>query len=213
MRKNLPPKSWFLNRSIERYPNYRIAQWINTGSNGHLFRAHNDKISRDLAFKVIPLENIPTNDGGATRNLDEVRKANVLQHRSVVKVTDVVELIDQEEICDCIILVCDYIEGSDLKHYVEKNKNNLGVPFIESYLTTMLELLYELQQRELWHGDLHAGNVIIGNSEYDIYNRPSFWITDFGSRPQTSDTGIQSDFSQIATIDLYRRKCSPLARA
>ena len=64
----------------------------------------------------------------------------------------------------------------------------------------MFEILYELKQRKLQHGDLHAGNVLVATSEFDIYERPAFRVTDFAVRELTGQTSHTSDYLHVAEI-------------
>ena len=71
---------------------------------------------------------------------------------------------------------------------------------MEIFLQTMFELLYELKGRNLQHGDLHAGNVIVAIPEFDIHERPAFRVTDFGVRELTGQTSHMSDYLYVAEI-------------
>ena len=84
MRQFLPPIESFLGKSIRRFPDYVIEEHIDSGNNGHLFRAFNQKTDGNLAFKVVPVENLPEDDGEQQVYLNEAKKANQLDHPSVV---------------------------------------------------------------------------------------------------------------------------------
>ena len=174
MRKHLPPKDLFIGLTLPRFPDHTIEEWISSGSNGHVFRAHRSHIKSDLAYKFIPVANLAYDEERLDAHIEEARKANILQHPSVVKVADVFPYFGEGQIGRCIVLVCDYIAGMNLREYLRKQRENVNIPFVEGYLETMFEVLYELKQRNLSHGDLHAGNVLVGGSEYDIHRRPVF---------------------------------------
>ena len=62
MRQHLPDKSHFLNNPDLRlpgFPDYSIVEIIDSGCNGHVYKAHNPSIEGDLAFKIVPVENLP----------------------------------------------------------------------------------------------------------------------------------------------------------
>ena len=163
---------------------------VGSGFNGHLFRAFNQSTESKLAFKVIPVENLLVNnllDDEDERQtyLDEAKKANLLQHPSVIKCHDIVPYRSPDNSIRCIIFVYDYVEGKNLRDYIRQHRAEINVSFAETFLRTMLELLYELKQRGYPHGDLHAGNVLVAKSEFDIYGRTTFRVTDFGVRELT----------------------------
>ncbi len=203
MRKNLPPVELFLGRTIDRFPNHVIQEHVGSGSNGHLFRAFDPSTESKLAFKVVPVENLLVNDllddeDKRQTYLDEAKKANLLQHASVIKCHNVVSYRDPDNSIGCIIFVYDYVEGKNLQDYIRQHSAEVNVSFAETFLRTMLELLYELKQRGYPHGDLHAGNVLVAKSEFDIYGRTIFRVTDFGVRELTEHSADVSDYLSVA---------------
>ncbi len=57
MRTNLPDKSLFLNKDIPSL-GYRIEEYIDSGGNGHMFRAYSEVIATNMACKIIPKKNL-----------------------------------------------------------------------------------------------------------------------------------------------------------
>ena len=94
-----------------------IEEHIASGNNGHLFRAFDRSTENNLAFKVVPAENLPEDDGKQQAYLNEAKKANQLDHQSVVKYIDVFPY-DDPEIQKCVFFVCNYIKGQNLKDYI-----------------------------------------------------------------------------------------------
>ena len=200
MRKNLPPAELFLEKRMERFPNYVIKEHVASGSNGHLFRAFDQSTERNLAFKVVPVQNLPEHDGQQQAYLNEAKKANQLDHQSVVQYIDVFPYNDPAVGVKCVIFVCGYIKGQSLKEYMKGHRKEINIPFVEIFLRTMFELLFELEQRKFHHGDLHAGNVLVAVPEFDVYNRPSFRVTDFGVHEITGQVSHTSDYLYLAAM-------------
>ena len=198
MRKNLPPINLFIGKSIDRFPNYEIKEYIASGNNGHMFRAFDQSTENNFAFKVVPVENLPEDDGAQQAYLNEAKKANQLDHQSVVQYFDVFPYDVPETETKCVIFVCNYINGQNLRDYMKKRRDEISVPFVEAFLQTMFEVMFELQGRKFQHGDLHAGNVLVATSEFDVYERPTFRITDFGVRELTGQTSHASDYLYVA---------------
>ena len=202
MRSNLPPKDLFLGKTISRFPKHVMQKHVASGNNGHLFYAFDESTNSELAFKIVPVDNLPRNSDDQDAYLNEAKKANLLEHPSVVQCVDVVPYVGpcsgSEEIGECVVFVYHYVKGKNLRAYMKEHHSDINLAFVEGFLRTMFELLYELQQRGEQHGDLHAGNVLVAKSEFDIYNRTHFRVTDFGVRKLTGYEAHASDYLAIA---------------
>lgn len=193
MRRHLPPKELFIGKTIPSIPDYTITDYIASGNNGLLYRAFNEKIGNECAIKIVPIENVVPED-----YLDEAKKANRLDNPSVVRYQDVVN--HSEEDSHYVVFRCDYVKGYSLRDYIEKKalRDNVDIPFIKNFLGTMFGLLFELKQRGYHHGDLHAGNILVAKSDYDMSGQVTFRVTDFGVRQFTGQTAHTSDYLYVA---------------
>ena len=196
MRRNLPPVTLFLGKTIDRFPNHVIKEHVASGNDGHLFYAFNEETEGKLAFKFVPLDNLPDDEN----TLTEAKKANRLQHQCVINYIDVVPYQNSDASIKCVVFVCEYEEGKNLRDYMKSCPTDVTLPFIETFLRTMLELLYELKERGYSHGDLHAGNVLVAKPQYDIYGRTTFRVTDFGVRELTGHVTHADDYLHLAEI-------------
>ena len=140
MRKNLPSTTSYLGRSFARLPGYTIQEYISSGSNGRLFRAFNEITNNSLAFKIVPAANLPEQSEARDSYLLEAKNANQLDHPSVIRCLDVFSHADPEGRGQNVIFVFDYVHGMDLKKYIDQNSQDIDVPFIETFLRTMLEV-------------------------------------------------------------------------
>ena len=186
----------FLGQVLPGFSGYVIDEYIDSGNNGHMFRAYNGTTGSQLAFKIVPMANVIRDH--SDNYLEEARKANRLEHPSVVRYIHV----DQYKLAgiECVVFVCDYVKGESLRRYMKHNSKNIDIAFIERFLETMFGLLFELQERNYHHGDLHAGNILVAKSNFDIYNRTTFRVTDFGVRELTERCNHSTDYLYIASI-------------
>ena len=168
MRRNLPKAALFLGKSMSRFPNHVMPKHVASGNNGHLFRAFDASTNSELAFKIVPVDNLPRTSEDQDAYLNEAKKANLLEHPSVVRCVDVIPYSGSEEIGVCVVFVYDYVKGKNLRAYMKDHPSDIDIPFIETFLRTTLGLLFELQRRGDQHGDLHARNVLVAKSEFDI---------------------------------------------
>ena len=112
MRKNLPPIDLFIGKRI--YQNHVIKEHIASGNNGHLFRAFDSSTGSNLAIKIVPVQNIP-DDNGQQEYLNEAKKANQIEHPSVVSYINVLPYDRPEVQVKCVCFVCNYIKGKNLR--------------------------------------------------------------------------------------------------
>jgi serine/threonine protein kinase len=202
VRAHLPDPGFFVGKPLPHRPQVKIIKKIDTGNDGHLFRAYAEDLQRDLACKIIPRANLLHGANGEDLWRAEVHKADALRSQAVVKFEDIGEWIDQDKGVDCVVLLSELVEGPCLRSFIKKFRGEVTVPFILQWLTEMLSLLHEMKQRGVSHGDLHAGNILVEDrSSYNLLPpRFVFRVTDFGVGDSTSDARFKDDYLQLATV-------------
>lgn len=201
MRKYLPEPDFFITKSLPNLPDYKITEHIASGNNGHVFLARNERIQSQLVSKIVPVENLPQTEAEKDVWLQEARKANILNHLSVVRCIEAMPWPSSEKLGSFVAFLFDYVPGISLRDYIKQTKNGITVGFIEEFLRTLLGLIFEMKLRGIEHGDLHAGNVIVAEkSDYDIESRERFRVTDFGVLTLTSSNQGTSDLLQLAVM-------------
>ena len=202
MRANLPDRNYFIAKAIPSRPDLTVVNWVNSGNNAHLFRARSQSLKRDLACKVIPRSNLLRDSEGNELWRAEVHKADALRSPVVVKFEDVKEWRDAGAGIDCVVLISEFVEGPCLREFLSKSPDVITVPLIMNWLGTMLNLFNEMALREVTHGDLHTGNILVEDrSSYDLQGpRYVFRVTDFGVAEATSDQRFKDDYQQLADI-------------
>ncbi|WP_337287276.1 protein kinase [Candidatus Methylomirabilis sp.] len=202
MRANLPDRNYFINKAIPSRPDVTVVDWVNSGNNAHLFRARSQSLKRDLACKIIPRSNLLHDSEGNELWRAEVHKADALRSPIVVKFEDIQEWRDDATGIDCAVLISEFVEGPCLREFLKRSPDVITVPLIMNWLGTMLNLFHEMALREVRHGDLHAGNILVEDrSSYDLQGpRYVFRVTDFGVAEATSDQRFKDDYQQLADI-------------
>lgn len=201
MRANLPNKNYFIKKQIPNHPDFIIENHIDSGNNAHVYRAHNKSLKADVACKIIPSKNLQKDVLDSESAYKEAQKANILQSRSVVKCQFNSQWVDPENDIDCIVLCFDYVNGISLRKYIKNNRGNISIELIKEFLRTVFELFHEMQQRNMQHEDLHAGNILVEEeSEYQLRPRIMFRVTDFGVGKVTPHVNLKDDFEQTALI-------------
>src|SRR5947209_4217911 len=86
----------------DRVDRYRIVAPLGAGGMGEVYRAHDSRLARDIALKILRPESTiagssPTTDGAA-RMIREARAAAALQHPNVIAIYDVGEIESPPEL-------------------------------------------------------------------------------------------------------------------
>ena len=193
MQGHLPPEEHFLEKTFPFFPSHEIVEHIGSGAIGRVYRAHAANIDGDLAFKFIPTENLPSRDAC----FEEAKKANVLENPCVVPYLDVRSWEDPVIGREFVVFIRQYVRGSSLRQFIRANRGNVELRFIEQFLSTMFGLLFELDQRGMVHGDIHADNVLVTHPRYNLRRDVRFRVTDFKTAKPTGHAQ-RSDYLGIA---------------
>ena len=199
MRKHLPPWKSLLGITLPQFANYKIIDLIDSGANGHVLKAHSDRIEADLAFKFVPIENLPHDTSDRERYLEEVKDPEHIRKRRCGSLLRRNSMESVELDRTFIVFVYPYIPGCSLRKFMKGSRSEITISFIESLLRTMLDLLHELKLRNREHGDLHAGNILVSSSRYSINEQIVFRVIDFGMSGIVS-IEQRSDYLYLADI-------------
>lgn len=194
MEARLPRTRYFVGLRFAQLPGYVVQEYVGSGRNGHVFRAFNREAGANLAVKVVPVRNLTIDPA----RVNEAQLANQIAHQSVVRYVQVFPFSDGGRGVECIVFVCEYVTGDNLKQFVRSHSDEIDIGFVEVFLRTMFELLYELKAKGMTHGDLHAGNVMVSRGEFDVYQRPSFRVTDFRVRADAGPGAELKDYLLVA---------------
>jgi serine/threonine protein kinase len=93
---------------------YRITDKIGEGGMGVVFRAHDSKLDREVAIKILPKE-MSGDPERTARFAREARTLASLQHANVAAV------YGYEEVEDIRFLVMELVEGEDLRERLERS--------------------------------------------------------------------------------------------
>lgn len=196
MRTNLPDKNMFIDKSLPSRTDLVMVEWMGSGNDGHVFRAHSTELQRDFACKIIPSANLQ----GRWRV--EVEKANVLRGTTVVQFVDIQTWKDDQNGIDATVLISDFVNGRDLLDFIRKRRDALDLPFVVQFLGTMLDFFNEMAVKGVEHGDFHARNVLVEDRSYALMGPQFvFRVTDFGvARATSSETRFKDDYLQLAFV-------------
>jgi serine/threonine protein kinase/formylglycine-generating enzyme required for sulfatase activity len=157
-----------------RIGRYRIENILGQGGFGLVYRAHDEKLDRDVAIKV-PHARLTSQKEDAEAYLNEARTVANLDHPGIVPVYDV----GSTDNCVCYV-VSKFIDGVDL------SKKLLLCRFTywdsADLVATVAEALHFAHKHGFVHRDVKPGNVLIG-TDGKVY------VVDFGLALREQDFG------------------------
>lgn len=207
MKKNLPDKDFFIGKPLPGMEHYVIEEYIDSGRNAHVFRAHSAVLNSNMACKIIPKANLIVNKSGQDAWLLEPQKANSLQNPMVVKCNHQLPWDDTKGI-DCFVLCYDYVKGKNLTKYIKENKKEISIEFVLNFLKSILALLYEMKEMKIEHGDMHSGNILVElPNEKQLDPKTTLRVTDFAAWTTSGDLRISDDYEQLAITLKELLKC------
>jgi len=162
----------------QRFGPYRIDGLLGTGGMGVVYRAHDRKLRRTVAIKLVD-----RTDGAARRSLlQEARLAASLNHPSICSVHEVGCIRDQPYV------VMEHVVGLPLSS-VMRSDGGIGLESMLHYTIQIVDAVAHAHGHDIVHCDLKSANVMITSSG-------SVKILDFGL---ASRRPVDLDSSAIET--------------
>ena len=143
--------------SIDRYV---IVGLLGSGGMGEVYRAHDPRLQRDVALKVMRTSGAD----GAARMLREARAAAALHHPNVVAVYDAGELTEPAPLRGTTYLAMELVRGRPLRAYVR----DTSIPIAERvrWLEEVASALAAAHAAGLVHRDIKPENIAIGDDRH-----------------------------------------------
>lgn len=162
---------------------YEILERIGGGGMANVYKAHDNRLGRDVAIKILKDEF--ANDNEFVENFRrESYSAAKLNHTNIVGVFDVG--MDQVEDTKYYYIVMEIVNGRTLKDIIEE-KGKLSVSETINYSIQICEALLCAHENGIIHRDIKPQNIII-NKE----NIPK--VTDFGiAQAPNKNTSVEKD--------------------
>ncbi|MCA9711130.1 MAG: serine/threonine protein kinase [Myxococcales bacterium] len=167
---------------------YEIVQELGRGGMGAVYEAHQVKLHKRVALKVLQADRARRDDGGASlkRFLREARAASSIKHRNVVDIIDFGDLEDGST-----YYVMELLEGRDLSSLL-KNEGPMPWPRARRLLRQVLGALMVAHDKGIIHRDIKPANVMLLDTP-DEWGGEWVKVLDFGiAKVEESDEESQA---------------------
>ncbi|MGW2565856.1 serine/threonine-protein kinase [Streptomyces sp. NPDC001537] len=172
---------------------YRIEREIGRGGMAVVYRARDLRLDRTVALKLLAPE-LARNDTFRLRFTHESRAAAAIDHPHIVPV------YEAGETDGVLYIAMRYVEGSDLRHLLDRRGPLAPVPAlrIAAQVASALDAAHD---HGLVHRDVKPGNILVARGT-DSDHPEHAYLTDFGlTKKSLSLTGFTTVGQFVGTLD------------
>ncbi|MFD9431167.1 serine/threonine-protein kinase [Streptomyces sp. NPDC060002] len=176
-----------------RIAGYRIESEIGRGGMAVVYRAHDLRLDRTVALKLLAPE-LARNDVFRKRFTHESRVAAAIDHPHIVPV------FEADETDGVLYIAMRYVEGSDLRHLLDR-EGPLPPATAVRIAAQVASALDAAHEHGLVHRDVKPGNILVARGT-DSDHPEHVYLTDFGlTKKSLSLTGFTSVGQFVGTLD------------
>jgi Tol biopolymer transport system component/predicted Ser/Thr protein kinase len=160
---------------------YEIASALGAGGMGEVYRAHDPRLGRDVAIKVLPADRM-ADEARRHRFVQEARAASALNHPNIVTIHE----IESADGVDFIVM--EYVPGRSLDGLIPKGGMRLGDALKNAI--PVADALAAAHAKGIVHRDVKPANVV-------VTREGAVKVLDFGLAKLVTDE--RSDDAQTVT--------------
>jgi serine/threonine-protein kinase len=131
---------------------YEIISKVGAGGMGEVYLAHDARLSRDVAIKVLPADRT-LDDAARQRFLREARAASALNHPNIITI------YESDSHNGVAFIAMEYVRGSSVAELLRERP--LGDAEAIAYATQIADALAKAHAAGIIHRDLKPGNVMV----------------------------------------------------
>ncbi len=131
---------------------YRIVEKVGEGGMGVVYRAHDDRLNRDVALKFLPAE-LDKDENARLLLIREARTASALNHPNICTIYDVGDADGKNYI------VMEFVQGRSLAEQIPEG--GLPAETVIRYAEQIADAMAHAHEHGVIHRDLKTPNVII----------------------------------------------------
>jgi hypothetical protein len=180
---------------LQPVANYYLKELRGEGKIGRVYRAERTDPADELACKIIPEGRLKQ---GWERELQKVTKLRGIPH--VVQYHSHGSGLDKKNRPYTWVMF-QFINGENLNEYLSNPSSSIDLAFIEGVLRAILDVLHACRAVQIYHGDLHEGNILVEAPDPRLTRSPrTIWISDFGYGGSHNEIEPKDDYKQTASI-------------
>ncbi|WP_051456798.1 Stk1 family PASTA domain-containing Ser/Thr kinase [Brochothrix campestris] len=164
---------------------YEITRLIGTGGMSNVYLARDIILERDVAVKLMRMS-MANEEQLVRRFRREAQATTQLMHPHIVDIFDVDEDHDNH------FIVMEYIDGMDLKAYINK-KGRLPLPQVITIMNQILGAIAHAHHQQIIHRDIKPQNVLINHEG-------TAKITDFGIAMALFETSMTQTNTTLGSV-------------
>jgi tetratricopeptide (TPR) repeat protein/predicted Ser/Thr protein kinase len=162
-----------------RLSHYDVLADLGAGGMGVVYRAHDTRLDRDVAIKVLPTDR-PLTQTARARFQREAMAASALNHPNIITIYEV----NSDGNTDFIVM--EYVRGATLSSVLKKRKLELSEAI--RYCIQIADALTKAHAAGIIHRDLKPGNIMV--TEDGLIKVLDFGLAKFNPSVPTSDGEI-----------------------
>lgn len=132
---------------------YELVKMLGTGSAGEVYRAHDKKLGRTVAIKLLTEQTAALDTELRRRFVQESKAASALSHPNILTVFEA----GQYQGLDYIVM--EYVEGQTLRESLKNGK--IALPTLLSLASQMCVALESAHAANIIHRDIKPDNIMI----------------------------------------------------
>jgi len=175
---------------------YRIVSKLGGGGMGEVYLAHDTKLDRKVALKILP-EEVASNRDRMERFIREAKSAAALSHPNIAQIFEIGEHDGTH------FIAMEFVEGVTLREKIHREKTELRK--LLRYLQHVAEGLAKAHSAGIVHRDLKPDNIMITREGHAK-------ILDFGLakliEPRLAETGEGNNPGDAATA-IMKQQSTP----
>jgi tetratricopeptide (TPR) repeat protein/predicted Ser/Thr protein kinase len=161
-----------------RLSHYDVLADLGAGGMGVVYLAHDTRLDRDVAIKVLPTDR-PLGQNARARFQREAMAASALNHPNIITIYEV----NSEGNTDFIVM--EYVRGATLASALKKR--TLALSEATRYCVQIADALTKAHAAGIIHRDLKPGNIMV--TEDGLVKVLDFGLAKFDPAMQTADAG------------------------
>ncbi|HKW14823.1 MAG TPA: serine/threonine-protein kinase, partial [Candidatus Krumholzibacteria bacterium] len=167
-----------------RLAHYEIVEKLGQGGMGEVYRAHDSKLARDVALKVLP-DDAARDPERHARFVREARSIAALKHPNIVTVYSV------EEADGVTFLTMELVEGRSLSELIPGDGLRLDRFF--DHAIPLSDAIGFAHERGITHRDLKPGNIMVDrDGRLKVLDFGLAKVLSLGSGLETAETVVRT---------------------